>query len=214
MINARQIKGIPSSWDTIPAASYTATPASTSTITLSVDMTSTIQVGMPLRYTISGVVYYGIVSAITSNLLTVNGAPLGGDVSNLQYGDPSKVSQVIVTIPSTYEDASNTDLIQSDLKSNYIWGKAKSYLVKFGVYSDTADGSGDGQASIQINNTEVNTIAGGATIAAAKTWYNTIVNIATAAYDINPGEELEVTCIKGTDGDASDLTVSMIFVTP
>ena len=67
---------------------------------------------------------------------------------------------------------------------------------------------------MQINNTEVNTTTGGATIEAAKTWYNTIVNIATAAYDINPGEELEITCIAGTGKDASDLTAKMIFVTP
>lgn len=214
MINARQIKGIPSGWCQIPAASFTATPASTSTITMGVDMTSSILIGMPLRYTISSVEYFGIVAAITSSLLTVNGAPLSGDVSNLQYGDPNKVSQIVVTIPSKYEDASNTDLIASDLKSSFIWDRAKSYLVKFGVYSDTADSSTNGQASVQINNTEVNTTTGGATIAAAKTWYNTIVNIATAAYDINPGEELEITCIAGTGKDASDLTAKMIFVTP
>lgn len=201
-----------SGWNAI--TDFTATPASTSTITMTSDLTGTILVGYPLKYTIGGTTYYGIVSAITANLLTVNGAPLGGDVTALYYGSPDKVSNLQITIPSTYEDASNTDLIQSDLKSNFIWDRAKSYLVRFGVYSDTVDGGADGQASVQINNTEVNTTAGGATLAVAKTWYNTVVNIATDAYDINPGEELEITCIKGTGGDASDLTVKLIFVLP
>jgi hypothetical protein len=46
------------------------------------------------------------------------------------------------------------------------------------------------------------------------TWYSTVVNIDPTAYDINPGEAIEITAVKGTTGDASDLTVEMIFVTP
>lgn len=214
MINARQIKGIPSSWDTIPAASYTATPASTSTITLSVDMTSTIQVGMPLRYTISGVVYYGIVSAIASNLLTVNGAPLSGDVTALCVGSPDKVTQMIINVPSTYEDASCTTLVATDLKMNILWQKAKSYLVKYTAWSLVHDTGTDGQVSVRINGTEVNTTAGGLTIAADATLYSTVVDIATAAYDINNGEAIEITSVKGGNGDATDLTMTLVFVTP
>jgi hypothetical protein len=193
---------------------FTAAPASTSTITMTTDLTATILVGYPLKYTIGGTTYYGIVSAIAANLLTVNGAPLGGDVTALYYGDPLRVIQMQVMIPSTYEDASNTDLIGSDLKTKLIWDKAKAYLVRFKVYSNVEDTSDNGQASVQINNTETCTTAGGLTIAAAQTWYSTVVDIATAAYDINPGEELEVTCIKGTTGDATDLTVKMIFIIP
>lgn len=192
---------------------FTATPASTSTLTMTTDLTASILVGMSLKYVIGGVTKYGRVSAITANLLTVNGAPLGGDVTELYYGGGT-VRQVVVIIPGTYEDANNTALIVSDLKSSLQWGLPVSYLVYFRVYSNTKDTSSNGQASVRINNTEVNTTAGGETIAAAQTWYSTIVNIAIAAYDINPGEAIEVTAIKGTTGDASDLTVEMIFVTP
>jgi hypothetical protein len=182
---------------------------------MTTDLTATILVGMPLKYTIGGTVYYGIVSAITANLLTVAGAPLGGDVTALYYGDSTRVSQINVTIPGLYEDASNTDLIASDLGSKLIWNKAKVYLVRFRVYSVVHDSGGThGRASVQVNNTEVNTTAGGELIAANTTWYPTVVNIATAAYDVNPGEEIEVTCIKGTTGNATDLTVEMTFVIP
>ena len=205
--------GSASFW-TETTGTFTATPASTSTLTMTEDLTATILANMPLRYVIAAVTYYGIVSAITANLLTVNGAPLSGDVTALYYGDATRVTQINVIIPGLYEDASNTDLIGSDLASKLIWNKSKAYLVRFRVYSAVADTSDNGQASVQINNTEVNTTAGGATIVTAATWYPTIVNIATAAYDVNPGEEIEVTCIKGTTGDASDLTVEMTFVIP
>lgn len=195
------------------AGTFTATPASTSTLTMTTDLTASILVGMSLQYVIGGVTYYGRVAAIAANLLTINGAPLGGDVTALYYGGGT-IRQVIVIIPGQYEDATNTDLIGSDLNSKILWQLPKSYLVYFSVFSKTHDSTNHGQASVQINNTEVNTTAGGETIAANATWYPTVVNIATAAYDINLGEELEVTCIKAGAGNASDLTVNMVFVTP
>jgi len=193
---------------------FTATPASTSTLTMTEDLTALIIVGLPLRYIIGGVTYYGVCTAIAANLLTIAGPPLGGDVTSLSYGKASQVIQIIAMIPGLYEDASNTALIDSDLNSAVKWDKPKAYLVKFSVYSKVADTGDNGQASVRINDTEVNTTAGGETIVAAKTWYPTVVNIDPAAYDINNGEAIELTAIKGSTGDATDLTVSMVFVTP
>lgn len=192
---------------------FTATPASTSTLTMTTDLTATILVGMSLSYVIGGVTYYGQVDAITSILLTVRGAPLGGDVIALYFGG-GDITQVIIGINGLYEDASNTDLILSDNKIALKWQREKSYCVYYEVYSVTHDKGAHGQASVQINNTEVNTTAGGLTIAADATVYKTVVDIATAAYDINKGEELEVTSIKGGDGNATHLTVCMVFITP
>jgi hypothetical protein len=178
------------------------------------DLTATILVGYPLKYVIGGTTYYGIVTAIASNLLTVAGAPLGGDVTALYYGDPIRVTQMVIAIPSTYEDASNTGLVLSDINSNIIWQRAKSYLVKYTAWSKTHDSTTHGQASIRINGTEVNTTAGGLTIAADATLYSTVVDIATAAYDINNGEAIEVTAVKNGAGDATNLVMTLIFVTP
>jgi len=213
VLNVDTINGnVPAGW-VETTGTFTATPASTSTITMTSDLTASIKVGMSLKYVISGVTYYGRVSAITSILLTVNGAPLGGSVTNLYYNGGT-IRQMVVIIPGTYEDASNTALISSDLLSSLIWNLPVSYLVQFSVFSKTHDSGTHGQASVRINSTEVNTTTGGLTIAADATWYSTIVDIATAAYDINPGEAIEITCVKNGTGDASDLTVSMIFVTP
>jgi len=192
---------------------FTATPASTSTITMAVDLTAKIKVNMGLMYIIGGVTYYGQVSAITNNLLSVRGAPLGGDVTSLYYGG-GFIRQLNIIIPGLYEDASNTALIASDLGSSFIWTLPISYCVHYKVYSKVHDTGTHGQASVRINNTEVNTTAGGLTIAADTTWYSTVVDIATAAYDINPGEAIEVTSVKSGNGDATDLTVTMIFLTP
>jgi len=201
------------SWAQVPAASFTAAPASTSTITMLSDLTASIKPRMSLKYVIGGVTYYGIVSAIAANLLTVNGAPLGGNVTALYYGGGT-VRQMVVSIPGTYEDASNTALITSDLKSSLVWSLPVSYCARYRVYSNTVDTGTKGKASVRLNGTELNTSAGGLTLTAATTWYSTVVDIDTSAYDINPGEAIEATSIKNGNGDAADLTVEMIFVTP
>jgi hypothetical protein len=178
------------------------------------DLTATILVGYPLKYTIGGTTYYGIVSAIASNLLTVAGAPLSADVTALYYGDPLRVAQVVVAVPSTYEDATNTALLTSDTKMPLTWWKSKAYLVQYKVWSRLHDTGTHGQVSVTINGTEVNTTAGGLTIAADATVYSTVVDIAVAAYDVLRGEAIEVTAVKAGNGDASDLVVTMLFVTP
>ncbi len=201
------------SWVQVPTASFTATPASTSTLTMLADLTASIKVGMSLKYVIGAVTKYGRASAIAAGLLTVNGAPLSGDVTALYYGGGT-VRQINILINGQYEDASSTGLIVADLKSAIYWTLPISYLVQFKVYSDTVDTGTKGTASVRINATEACTTVGGLTLTAAKTWYSTVVDIDVAAYDINPGEAIEVTSVKAGNGDASDLTVEMVFVTP
>jgi len=48
----------------IPVTAFSGTPASTSTITTTSDLTGTLRVGAPLRYTLGGTYYYGIITAI------------------------------------------------------------------------------------------------------------------------------------------------------
>jgi hypothetical protein len=126
----------------VPITTFTATPASTSTITLTSDLTASAKVGMSLKYVYEGSTYYGRIGAITSNLLTVNGIALdlNHDITALHFGGGT-IRQIVITIPNEYEDASNTALITSDLLSSLIWDLDISYLVKFKVYSNTADTS-------------------------------------------------------------------------
>jgi hypothetical protein len=200
-------------WAQVSPALFTAAPASTSTITMLSDLTSSIKVGMSLKYDIGGVSYYGQVAAIAANLLTVRGAPLGGSVTALYYGG-GIVHQLHILIPGLYEDASNTALISTDLKSNLPWNFKVGYAVYFSMWSKTHDTGTHGQASVRINGVELCTTAGGLTIAADATLYETVVDIATGAYDINPGELIEVTSIKAGNGDASDLTCELIIIEP
>ena len=212
-ITAHSVNGVVGGW-VQTTGTFTATPASTSTITMTSDLTATILVGYPLKYVIGGTTYYGIVAVIASNLLTVNGAPLGDDVTALYYGDPTRVTQLVVSIPATYEDASSTTLIASDLFSRLKWEKAKSYLVKYTMWSLTRDTGTSGKATVLINAAGVNSSAGGLTINADATEYSTVVDINTSNYDINPGELIEIGATKGGNGDATYLVATLTFVTP
>jgi hypothetical protein len=195
---------------------YTATPASTSSVTMTSDRTASILPGMSLRYVISGTTtYYGRVQAITSDLLTVNGPPLSATITSLSY-DGGVVREIIIIIPGLYEDATNLTLIASDLKSQFIWRLPTSYLVKYWVYSRLHDTGQHGVVSVKINGANVNMISTNLTIAADAVEYSTVVDLDSAYYDINTLEAIEIkaTRASGGNGDAEDLTVGMIFVTP
>jgi hypothetical protein len=219
---AKQIIAIAANKTTITlAASYAGTTGAAKEgsvfgekLTMTTDYTASVKVGYPIKYTIGGTTYYGLVSAIASNLLTITGVALSGDVTALYYGDAKKVEQLVVTIPSTYEDADDHNLIVSDLKSSLIWSKSTAYLVAFSHYTDTADGSADGTASVEIADDECNLQANGFFLAAAKTWYPSGIAVDSSAYNVENGEAIEITAHKGTGGDGSDLTTKLIFVLP
>jgi hypothetical protein len=125
-------------------ADFTATPASTSTITTSSDLSGTIKAGFPLKYTIGGTEYTGRVLAITSNLITVEGPSLSGDITALYYGDPARVVQLDFLIPGYYEDATNYTLFASDLGQCIPWKQGPAYIVSASVRSRVTDGSSNG----------------------------------------------------------------------
>lgn len=195
---------------------FIATPASTSTLTMIADKTATILVGYGLRYTIGGVVCYGIVTAITSTLLTIAGAPLSNTVTNLSWCDPTRVIQLDFFIPNVFADAANTGLLASDLHTKFRWSLTKAYLVKI-IHTVRIDDTGANQprVTVSINGSVVGTDNTNAGLAVAETWTSTVVGINTSNYDINTGEAIEiVTDANGTNDDARDLTVSTIWVIP
>lgn len=218
--DAKQIIEIAADKVTITlAAAYAGTAGATKEgsvfgdkLTLTEDLTGTVKVGNPVKFVVDSVSYRGVVEAISSDELSIMGPAIAGDVEQLFFGPADKVSTIQVVIPSTYEDASNTGLIVSDIKSELVWEKAEAYLVGFKMYTDTADGSGDGQASITIEDVECFLQAGGPILAAAKTWYSSGIGIDPTNYKVSRGDVLEVTAIAGTGMDASDLSAKLIFV--
>jgi hypothetical protein len=197
-----------------PINDFTATPASTSTIIMTADLTATIPVGSGLKYVYNSVTYYGQITALATNLMTIRGAPLNlaYPVTSLRYG--GNLRQAMIVIPGLYEDATNTALITSDLSSSWIWKLPRSYLVGYDVYSKVHDTGTHGQASVTLAGNEVNTTAGGLTIAADATWYSTVVDINATNYVVSRGDALSITCVKNGNGDAQTLTVLLTFVTP
>lgn len=202
-------------WTTIPATSYTATPASTSTLTMSV--TSPLVVGLPVRYTISSVVYYGIITTVTANTsIAIAGAPMGGDVTAFAYGRPEMIAQVDIAIPGDY-GAATGDVLASLGKSYFSWRFGKAYLVAFSGVHNTAAGTTNPKVNVKVNAAAVSTNDTnlGIQLSTAGTWVdNSAVAINTSNYDINKGEAVEINCTAAgvaTDG-AKNLTVSLTFV--
>jgi len=207
------------SWGKSPwvqETNFTARPPSTSTITMTSDRTSVIKKGMGLKYTWNGTTYYGIVSAITSNLLTVAGAPLSTsyDVTALYWCPPERVIQVDFFVSGKFADAANTGLLASDMNTAFDWNLAKAYCVCIRHKVKTDDsGANQPRVTISIAGAVVGTDNSNAGQAVAETWTSTVVGINTTNYDINPDEAIEVvTDANGSNDDAENLTVSAVFV--
>jgi hypothetical protein len=200
-----------------PTTDYDTAPASTSTITMNADKTTVFKVGCGVRYTIGGTVYYGVVTALTASLLTVAGAPLSGTVSALAWCDQSRVGQLDFYITGVFADGVNPGLLATDAKTKFQWNLAKAYLVQILHTVRIADtGANQPRVNASIGGTNnVGISNSNAGLPVAITWTSTIVDINPTNYDINPGEAIEiVTDANGTNDNAQDLTVSLVFVMP
>lgn len=206
------ISGGSSTWTSF-LSSINTTPASTSTIITTDDLTNIIKPGFPIKYTIGTVEYYGIVTVIVSNLITIAGISLSGTISSISYGDPARTRTETFVVNGYYADASNTTLIESDLfiKGGFIWTNAKAYIVSIG-YLHAANDSGATQPKINFTIASSDLLTADASI--STTLANSVVNINSANYDVNFGEAIEIDVTKGTNGDAHDLTVYYVAVFP
>jgi hypothetical protein len=200
-------------WRLIPAADFTTAPASTSTITFSVDYTTTALVGMFVRYTIGGVEYFGQLTTVAAALWTIRGATLGGNITNLYYGG-GEATEIVYDGSKNPDGTALTTVLATGTVATIPWKKTKSYMVGYSAYNTVHDGGTHGKFTIKINATETNTSAGGLVIAANATWYATVIDLATAAYDVNYGEDIIFVVTVGTTGDAYGLIATATFVTP
>jgi len=139
--------GVIDHWISIPSG-YTATPASTSTLTMTSDLTGTLKPGYGLRYTIGGTVYHGAITTITSNLMTIAGASLSGDVSALYYTKIGVV-QLPILIPGYYEDATEACNMCGDLGQTLVWQQGPAKMVRALMYSRVVDASSNGYVNIR-----------------------------------------------------------------
>ena len=209
----------------VSTTDFTTTALSTSTIDMNTDQTANIKVGMPIRFTLSSVVYYAICTSITSTVLTIGGAPLttsAGALTALAYGDACKVQQMTIQIPGYFEETAYTSApyaLESLLFMRYgvQWQSEQSYCVYFNVRNRVADTGTAPIINLVINGGALSTsnTNTGLSVPAITTYTGTIVDINTTYYDINRGEYIEVMITKGTDTvKAQDLTITVVFVSP
>ena len=198
-------------WTAVTA--YTTIPASTSTIIMTSDLTAIIPTGSPIKYVIGGTTYYGQVFSLTSNLMTIRGVSLSGTITSLYWGGVQHLRQRAISIPGNYELSSTTTALEITY-SNFVWRGEPAYLVGYNIYSYTADSGTKGQVDITLNGNLVNTTTNGLTVNAAKTWYNTIVDINPTYYLITYGQTIDVAVTKNGTGDAAYLSVELRFVYP
>jgi hypothetical protein len=211
-----------SKWTSLTATTdFSTTAASTSTITMNTDQTATIKAGMAVKFTLSGTVYYAIVSAITSNLLTIAGAPLtttASALTALSYGLLPPIVERIA-IPGYWADAADTALIANDLSISYVWRGPKAYLVQIGGYVRTTDsGASKPRLNARIGSTTTDYVStsnsnAGLEMTAATTWYRTGIDIASAKYTVSFADVVELKSDgAGSNDDSSDLFVELVFV--
>tara|TARA_Y100001963_G_scaffold157272_1_gene253019 strand:+ start:563 stop:1321 length:759 start_codon:yes stop_codon:yes gene_type:complete len=204
-------------WRAIDTSKYTALPPSTSTITMS--DTGDFAVGLPVKYTISSVDYYGIVTAVSAgSSITIAGAALGSPttISALYVGKPEMVTEMTLFVSGTYGNGTG-DLLANDMKTYEAWDGADAYLVAFkGVQQAADSGASEPKINIKIGGNAVSTddSNNGIQLGAAGTWVrNGAVAINTAQYKIERDDAIEVNCTAaGTNGDAENLTLRAQFV--
>jgi len=197
--------------------SYITTPATTDTLTTTIDLRSSIVVGMAVKYKIVSTYYYGIVTAIAFDSITIAGPALtGGTVDELYYDETlTKVLQIVIPIEGYYETASDSALILNYLGYYLTWLKHTSYCVRFSAISKTVDtGATKGKVQVTLNGSDVCNTSGGLTLSTNGTTVYTTSNISSLNYGIDFNRNVELAVTKGTNGDALDLTVTLTFVCP
>lgn len=216
--------GVVAKWaDITPTIQFSTTAASTSTITMVSDLTAIIKPGMPIRFQLSGDVRYAICTAITSNLLTIAGAPLTTTATALQalsYSTfPNMVESIQLIVPGYWADSTDVSLLSNDLVLPLIWDKAPAKLVKIKALTRTTDtGASFPRINARIGDVTTDRVCtsnsnAGLAMLASQTWYSTIVDIDTSKYSVINGQTIElVTDANGGNDNAADLCIILTFV--
>lgn len=191
---------------------------SDSQMTVNSDVTSTIKAGMALRYTVSGTVYYGVVTAVSfssSTTITIVGAPCTSAPSAIEYGDATRVVFWSRVLWGAFSDAADSALLANDNLELFDWPAAagKAYLVWFRA-RPTVDDSGASQPNVNMTIAGNNVCTSSTLAVSDASWAATTgTNISTANYSVSAGQRVEVTVdANGTNKDGKNLTVQALFV--
>ena len=205
-------------WDTINSG-YTATPASTSTITTTVDLRSKIRAGDPLRYDIAGVYYYGVVTTMAAALITIAGAPMGGDIVELCVGNPSRVIVKDYHFDAAYTTVTDQTKLESFHKWDLgdLWQNKEARLVRISHCNETNDATSQPDVNMYVDTAAVSTANTnqGQQVGASPAVVHTVVDINTTNYVVAFGSRIEIGVADhggGLAGAAAGLSVWGTFV--
>ena len=185
---------------------------------MNTNQTSLIFQNMPVRYKLSGTYYYGRVKTITSNLLTIQGAPLttgAGNLTELAFASSNLVSSMVLFVSGAYASVTSTQLLRDIMRLRLNWQLPKAYLVYFNAIQDTNATTTQPKINIRIAGSDVSTNDTNLGVQLSTTLVeNPDIAISTANYDINPGEAMEINCTATDAGttNAANLTVTLCFV--
>lgn len=204
-----QLSGRVTQW--IPVTDYTGIPLSTSQLTMTADKTGTLKVGMGLKYSISGVDYFGVIEAISTATLTVSGVPFGSTVNSLYWCDTDKVVQIDYYLQGVI--TATTTALKTKMKTYSQWNLGEARLVQIrGVVYTEDTGANDPKVNITVAGNGVSTANTNAGIAVGGSWVTTSIDINETNYIVPRHAAIELITATGSTGDAADLTVSGVFV--
>jgi hypothetical protein len=211
-------------WREVSTSKFTTTPYSTSVLTF-LGTTSDFKAGLPVKWSVGGLTYYGIVTAVSPGAsITIAGASLGvAALSTLYVGSPDMVTQKEFLVDTAYGNTAQ-DLFSAVTYERHRWDKSAAYLVQFSATHGVID-TGAAQPKLNVRVGAVNGSGGdlvstedmnkGLQLSAtAGTWTpSSAVAINTSNYRIARGEEIDLRCtVAGTNGDADMLSVTCVFV--
>jgi hypothetical protein len=200
-------------WRPVDGDDYTVTPASTSTIaTDSVN----IKAGVPIRYVIGGVTYYGIVTASDGTTATIAGPPLSGSITSLDFGPVDRVKVVVLNIPGSYA-ASTGNRLATIGNRFFRWLMGEARMVSFQAVHITAATTTQPKINLMIGANAVSTNDSnlGVQLSTGSAHVvNSAVAINASNYSVAYGGFIEINVTAAGVGAtaAADLTVHAIFV--
>jgi hypothetical protein len=221
-------------WTLINPSGFTITPTTLNSITFTdttwLDTNTTpgpLKIGTPLKYffdsgNTASISKYGIITGMTVDTIYIAGAPLTGDlpdIQNLYYGNPEMVLDEYFNISGSYAMVSGLTLLSDLNLFRYEWQKYSALLVRImGVHKSDANATIQPKINATINSKKVSTDNSGDGIEMNSISYtSTDIGIDINKYNIKMGDVLELTTTqKGgifpVGADASDLTVALTFI--
>jgi hypothetical protein len=172
--------------------------------------------GMPIRYLVGGVWLYGIVLTVASNIITVAGAPITANITELRLGTADRSILVDrVVIPGAF-GATTTSLLEDKGIGPLVWQRGRGRLIRILAQQGTDAGTTQAKVNVLIDGSRVLTqdSNNGITLAGEGSYVaSSNAEVSATNYIVNFGEEMEVEITSASSGsDPEDLTLILVFI--